>query len=92
MSVVHGWPVLATNQVSDEVSAVAVDSHDHVLALTRGGRQWPVNGPLDTTAIAGPTVYVYDGPSGGFVYGGFRRAQGAEGRALMRAPNDPMKR
>lgn len=62
--VVHGWPVLATNQVLDEVSAVAVDSHDRVFVLTRGGRQWPVNGPVDTTAIAGPTVYVYDGRSG----------------------------
>jgi|SRR5689334_10502587 len=62
--VVHGWPVLSLTQVPDEVSAVAVDSHDHVFVLTRGGRQWPATGPADTTAIAGTTVSVFDGPSG----------------------------
>jgi len=62
--VVHGWPVLPATQAPDEVSAVAVDSHDHVFVLTRAGRKWPDTGPIDTTAIAGTTVSVYDGPSG----------------------------
>lgn len=62
--VVHGWPVLPTNQILDEVSAVAVDSHEHVFVLTRAGRKWPDNAPLDTVAIPGPTVFVFDGQSG----------------------------
>jgi peptidylamidoglycolate lyase len=46
------------------VSAVAVDSHDHVFVLTRGGRKWPDKDPLDTTAIDKSTVLVFDGKSG----------------------------
>ena len=42
--VVHGWPVLPENTILDEVSAVAVDSHDDVLVLQRGGRKWPDSG------------------------------------------------
>src|ERR1051326_6704505 len=49
--VVHGWPVLPENTILDEVSAVAVDSHDDVLVLQRGGRKWPDSGPLDESAI-----------------------------------------
>jgi peptidylamidoglycolate lyase len=62
--VVHGWPVLPDNGMLEECSAVAVDSHDHVFVLTRGGRKWPDTDVLDTTAIPAPTVLVLDGPSG----------------------------
>ena len=44
--VVHGWPVLPENTRLQEVSAVAVDSHDNVLVLHRGGRKWPASGAL----------------------------------------------
>jgi len=47
--VVYGWPVLPDDSILDEVSAVAVDSHDHVFVLTRGGRAWPDTGALDQT-------------------------------------------
>ena len=43
--VVHGWPQLPFNAMLNEVSAVAVDSHEHVFVLTRGGRKWPDEGP-----------------------------------------------
>src|SRR5262245_22730010 len=62
--VVHGWPQLPFNDMLNEVSAVAVDSHEHVFVLTRGGRKWPDEGPMDTTAIDKSTVLVFDGKSG----------------------------
>src|ERR1051326_9221201 len=62
--VVHGWPVLPENSILDEVSAVAVDSHDNVLVLQRGGRKWPDNGPFDQTPIPVPTIFLFDGRSG----------------------------
>jgi peptidylamidoglycolate lyase len=62
--VVHGWPVLPENTILDEVSAVAVDSHDNVLVLQRGGRKWPDSGPLDVSPIPVPTVFVFDGRTG----------------------------
>src|ERR1051326_3194724 len=62
--VVHGWPVLPENTILDEVSAVAVDSHDDVLVLQRGGRKWPDSGPLDESPIPNPTVFVFDGRTG----------------------------
>ena len=62
--VVHGWPMLPTNELLDEVSAVAADSHEHVFVLTRGGRLWPDSGPPDSSAIDAPTVTMIDGPSG----------------------------
>src|ERR1043165_4944498 len=34
--VVHGWPILPENNILDEVSAVAVDSHENVFVLQRG--------------------------------------------------------
>jgi peptidylamidoglycolate lyase len=48
----------------NEVSAVAVDSRENVFVLTRGGRKWPDEGPLDTTAIPKSTVIVFDARSG----------------------------
>src|SRR5262245_44954714 len=65
--VVHEWPQLPFNAMLNEVSAVAVDSHEHVFVLTRGGRQWPDKGPMDTTAIDTSTVLVFDGKSGRLV-------------------------
>ena len=62
--VVHEWPRLPLNTILNEVSAVAVDSHDRVFVLTRGGRKWPDEGPMDTTAIDKSTVLVFDGESG----------------------------
>jgi len=62
--VVHEWPQLPVNAMLNEVSAVAVDSHDHVFVLTRGGRKWPDKGPMDTTAIDASTVLVFEGKSG----------------------------
>ena len=62
--VVHGWPVLPENTILNEVSAVAVDSHDDVLVLQRGGRKWPDSGPLDESPIPLPTVFVFDGRTG----------------------------
>lgn len=62
--VVHGWPVLPENTVFEEVSAVAVDSKGNVLALQRGGRQWPDSDVLDQTPIAAPTVFTFDGRTG----------------------------
>ena len=59
--VVHGWPV---HTILDEVSAVAVDSHDEVLVLQRGGRKWPDSGPFDTSPIPVPTLFVFDGRTG----------------------------
>ena len=62
--VVHGWPVLPENTILDEVSAVAVDSHDNVFVLQRGGRKWPDSDVLDRTPIPVPTVFVFDGRTG----------------------------
>ncbi len=62
--VVHGWPVLPENTTLQEVSAVAVDSHENVLVLHRGGRKWPDSGPFDTSPIPVPTVFVFDGRTG----------------------------
>jgi peptidylamidoglycolate lyase len=62
--VVHGWPVLPDNEVLDEVSAVAVDSHNNVFILTRAGRKWPDSDVLDQTSIAAPTVFLFDGRTG----------------------------
>ena len=62
--VVHGWPVLPDNTILDEVSAVAVDSHDDVFVLQRVGRKWPETGPMDQTPISVPTIFVFDGRSG----------------------------
>jgi peptidylamidoglycolate lyase len=62
--VVHGWPVLPENEILDEVSAVAVDSHDNVFVLQRGGRKWPDSGPLDTSPIPVPTVFLFEGRTG----------------------------
>ncbi len=62
--VVHGWPVLPENTILDEVSAVAVDSHDNVLVLQRGGRKWPDSEVLDETPIPVPTIFVFDGRTG----------------------------
>jgi peptidylamidoglycolate lyase len=62
--VVHGWPQLPGDEMLDEVSAVAVDGHDDVLVLTRAGRQWPDKGELDTSPIAKPTIFRFDGRTG----------------------------
>ena len=62
--VVHEWPQLPVNAMLNEVSAVAVDSHEHVFVLTRGGRKWPDKDALDTTAINDATVLVFDGKTG----------------------------
>lgn len=62
--IVHGWPVLPENTILDEVSAVAVDSHDDVFVLQRGGRKWPDSEPLDESPIPVPTVFVFDGRNG----------------------------
>jgi len=62
--VVHGWPIVPENTILDEVSAVAVDSHDNVLVLQRGGRKWPEDGKFDTTPIPVSTVFVFDGRNG----------------------------
>jgi peptidylamidoglycolate lyase len=64
---VHEWPQLPVNEMLNEVSAVAADSHEHVFVLTRGGRKWPDQGPLDTTAIDKPTVLMFDAVSGRLV-------------------------
>lgn len=63
-SVVHGWPILPENSMLDEVSAVGVDSDGNAFVLTRGGRTWPESDVLDTSPIAGPTVFVFDGRTG----------------------------
>jgi peptidylamidoglycolate lyase len=65
--VVHDWPQLPFNDMLNEVSAVAVDSHEHVFVLTRGGRKWPDDGPMETAAIDKSTVLVFDGASGRLV-------------------------
>ncbi len=65
--VVHEWPVLPEGVALDEVSAVAVDSHDNVLVLMRGGRKWPDSDILDTAAIRAPTVFVFNGLSGALI-------------------------
>jgi peptidylamidoglycolate lyase len=62
--VVHGWPQLPDNEMLDEVSAVAVDRQDNVLVLTRAGRKWADTGELDTTPIAKPTIFLFDGKTG----------------------------
>src|SRR6185369_16392096 len=62
--VVHGWPIVPENTILDEVSAVAVDSHDDVLVLQRGGRKWPDDNKFDTTPIPVSTVFVFDGRTG----------------------------
>ena len=62
--VCNGWPVLPENSILDEVSAVAVDSHDNVLVLQRGGRKWPDKGPFDQTPIPVSTIFLFDGCSG----------------------------
>ena len=62
--VVHGWPVLPENTILDEVSAVAVDAHDNVFVLQRGGRKWPDSEVLDETPIPVPTIFVFDGRTG----------------------------
>jgi len=65
--VVHGWPVLPDNDMLDEVSAVAVDSHGNVLILTRGSRKWPDNDILDTAPIEKNTIFLIDGKTGKFL-------------------------
>jgi peptidylamidoglycolate lyase len=62
--VVHGWPVLPEGTILDEASAVAVDSHDNVFVLQRGGRKWPDSDVLDQKPIAVPTVFLFDGRTG----------------------------
>ena len=62
--VVHDWPVLPDNTIFWEVSSVAVDSLGNVLALQRGGRQWPESDVLDQTPIALPTVFAMNGRTG----------------------------
>ena len=62
--VVHGWPVVPDNELLDEVSAVAVDSHDDVFVLTRAGRKWPDSDVLDETPISAPTIFLFDGRIG----------------------------
>ena len=62
--VVHDWPVLPDNTIFEEVSSVAVDSAGNVLALQRGGRQWPDSDVLDQTPIVLPTVFVFHGRTG----------------------------
>ena len=66
-AVVHGWPTLPEGVVLDEVSSVAVDAQGNVLALMRGGRQWPDSDILDQTPIAQPTVFVFEGRTGRFI-------------------------
>ena len=63
-NIVHEWPVLPENKILDKVSAVAVDSKGNVFILTRGGREWPDSNILDTTPIATPTIFVFDGKTG----------------------------
>jgi len=62
--VVHGWPVVPENELLDEVSAVAVDSHDDVFVLTRAGRKWPDSDILDESLIPAPTIFLFDGRTG----------------------------
>src|SRR5690242_3974821 len=62
--VVHGWPVVPDNELLDEISAVAVDSHDDVFVLTRAGRKWPDSDVLDETPIPAATVFLFDGRTG----------------------------
>ena len=62
--VVHDWPVLPDGTIFWEVSSVAVDSVGNVLALQRGGRQWPDSDVLDQTPIVFPTVFVFHGRTG----------------------------
>jgi peptidylamidoglycolate lyase len=62
--VVHGWPVLPDNTIFWEVSSVAVDSDGNVLALQRGGREWPDSDVLDQTPIVLPTVFLMHGRTG----------------------------
>jgi len=65
--VVHGWPVIPDNTMLDEVSAVAVDSHDSIFVLTRAGRKWPESGEFDQTPISAATVFVFDCRLGRFL-------------------------
>ena len=46
------------------VSAVSVDSHNHVFVFDRRDRVWPRSDTLDTTPIEGATVRVFDGRTG----------------------------
>jgi peptidylamidoglycolate lyase len=62
--VVHDWPVLPEGQMLGIVSAVAVDSHNHVFVFDRRDRTWPASDSLDPTPIQGPTVEVFDGTTG----------------------------
>lgn len=62
--VVHGWPVLPESEMLGIVSAVAVDSHNHVFVFDRRERVWPRSDTLDTTPIEGATVRVFDGRTG----------------------------
>jgi len=62
--VIHGWPVLPEGEMLGIVSAVAVDSHNHVFVFDRRERAWPSSDTLATTPIEGATVRVFDGRTG----------------------------
>lgn len=62
--VVHGWPTLPEGEVLGSVAGVGVDSHGNVFVFHRAGRTWPDSDVLDLTAIALPTIDVFDGRSG----------------------------
>jgi peptidylamidoglycolate lyase len=62
--VVHGWPLLPEGSMLGIVSAVAVDSHNHVFIFDRRDRAWAEPGPMDTKPIPGPTVEMFDGLTG----------------------------
>ena len=61
-SVVHGWPDLPEGWMLGQVSAVGVDSHNHVFVFHRASRPW--SEPFPTTPIAEPTILMWDGDSG----------------------------
>jgi len=65
--VVHDWPRMPSNEMLDEVSAVAVGRKGDVLVLTRGGRKWPENDRLDVSPITKPTIWVFNSKDGRLV-------------------------
>jgi len=62
--VVHGWPELPRGELLGAVAGVGVSPRGDVFVFRRAGRAWPGSDELDTSAIARPTVLVFDGPTG----------------------------
>lgn len=63
--VVHGWPELPAGFVLGQVSAVAVDSHNHVFVFHRAENSWAAD---KSHVIASPTVLCFDGASGKLLF------------------------